>query len=104
MSCRKGDAFRCTGTRFRESDTFASYLHWDLLFQSGVLEVLNRAAKSVQQECEARVSFQERPARVSSQSLQQKCQARASSNTVKQECQKKMSRKNVKQRVSRKNV
>ena len=27
MSCKKGDAFRCTGTGFRESDTFASQLH-----------------------------------------------------------------------------
>ena len=35
--------FRCTGAGFRESDTFASHLHWDLQFQSGVLEVLNRA-------------------------------------------------------------
>ena len=43
MSCKKGDAFRCTGAGFRESDTFASYFHWDLQFQSGVLEVLNRA-------------------------------------------------------------
>ena len=43
MSCKKGDAFRCTGAGFRESDTFASQLQWDLLFQSGVLEVLNRA-------------------------------------------------------------
>ena len=24
MSCKKGDAFRCTGAGFRESDTFAS--------------------------------------------------------------------------------
>ena len=38
MSCKKGDAFRCTGAGFRESDTFASHLHWDLQFQSGVLE------------------------------------------------------------------
>ena len=43
MSCKKDDAFRCAGTGFRESDTFASQLHWDLQFQSGVLEVLNRA-------------------------------------------------------------
>ena len=43
MSCKKGDAFRCAGAGFRESDTFASQLHWDLQFQSGVLEVLNRA-------------------------------------------------------------
>ena len=43
MSCKKGDAFRCTGAGFRESDTFASHLHRDLQFQSGVLEVLNRA-------------------------------------------------------------
>ena len=43
MSCKKGDAFRCTGAGFHESDTFASHLHWDLQFQSGVLEVLNRA-------------------------------------------------------------
>ena len=43
MSCKKGDAFRCTGAGFRESDTFASQLYWDLQFQSGVLEVLNRA-------------------------------------------------------------
>ena len=43
MSCKKGDAFRCTGAGFRESDTFASHLHWDLQFRSGVLEVLNRA-------------------------------------------------------------
>ena len=26
MSCKKGDAFRCTGAGFRESDTFASHL------------------------------------------------------------------------------
>ena len=43
MSRTKGDAFRCTGAGFRESDTFASQLHWDLQFQSGGLEVLNRA-------------------------------------------------------------
>ena len=43
MSCKKGDAFRCTGAGFRESDTFASQFHSDLQFQSGVLEVLNRA-------------------------------------------------------------
>ena len=43
MSCKKGDACRCTGTRFCESDMFASQVHWDLQFQSGVLEVLNRA-------------------------------------------------------------
>ena len=43
MSCKKGDAFRCTGAAFRESDTFASQLYWELQFQSGVLEVLNRA-------------------------------------------------------------
>ena len=43
MSCKKGDAFRCTGAGFRESDTFASQFHWDLQFPSGVLEVLNRA-------------------------------------------------------------
>ena len=24
VSCKKGDAFRCTGAGFRESDTFAS--------------------------------------------------------------------------------
>ena len=35
--------FRCTGAGFRESETFASQLYWDLQFQSGVLEVLNRA-------------------------------------------------------------
>ena len=35
--------FRCTGAGFRESETFASQLLWDLQFQSGVLEVLNRA-------------------------------------------------------------
>ena len=35
MSCKKGDAFRCTGAGFRGSDTFAS-LHWDLHFQSGI--------------------------------------------------------------------
>ena len=35
--------FRCTGAGFRESDTFASHLHWDLQFQSGVLEVLSHA-------------------------------------------------------------
>ena len=34
--------FRCTGAGFRESD-FASQFYWDLQFQSGVLEVLNRA-------------------------------------------------------------
>ena len=39
---KKGDAFGCTGAGFRESDTFASPLHWDLQFQSCVLEVLNR--------------------------------------------------------------
>ena len=43
MSRKKGDAFRCTGAGFRESDTFASQLHWDLQLQSGALEVLNRA-------------------------------------------------------------
>ena len=43
MSCKKGDAFGCAGAGFRESDTFASQLHWDLQFQSGVLEVLNHA-------------------------------------------------------------
>ena len=41
-----GDACRCTGAGFRESDTCASPLHWDLQFQSGVLEVLNRAVTS----------------------------------------------------------
>ena len=35
--------FRCTGAGFRESETFASQLYWDLQFQSGVFEVLNRA-------------------------------------------------------------
>ena len=44
MSCKKGDAFRCAGAGFRESDTFASQLHWDLQFQGGVLGVLNRSA------------------------------------------------------------
>ena len=34
--------FRCTGAGIRESDAFASQLHWDLQFQSGVLEVLHR--------------------------------------------------------------
>ena len=43
MSCKKGDAFRCTGAGFRESETFASQFHWDLQFQSCVLEVLNRS-------------------------------------------------------------
>ena len=43
VSCKKGDAFRCTGAGFRESETFASQLYWDLQFQNGVLEVLNRA-------------------------------------------------------------
>ena len=43
MSCKKGDAFRCAGAGFRESETFASQFHWDLQFQSCVLEVLNRA-------------------------------------------------------------
>ena len=32
MSYKKGDAFRCTGVGFRESDTFALQLHWDLQF------------------------------------------------------------------------
>ena len=36
--------FRCTGKGIRESDAFASQLHWDLQFQSGVFEVLHRAA------------------------------------------------------------
>ena len=35
--------FHCRGAGFRESETFASQLHWDLHFQSGVFEVLNRA-------------------------------------------------------------
>ena len=35
--------FHCTGAGFRESETFASQLFWDLQFQSGVFEVLNRA-------------------------------------------------------------
>ena len=43
MSCQKGDAFRFAGAGFRESDAFASQLHWDLQFQSGVLDVLNCA-------------------------------------------------------------
>ena len=43
MSCKKGDACRCTGAGFRESDTFASQLHWDWQFQSGALQVFNRA-------------------------------------------------------------
>ena len=43
MSCKKGDVFLCAGAGFRESETFASQLHWGLQFQSGVLEVLNRA-------------------------------------------------------------
>ena len=34
-----------TGAGFRESETFASQLYWDLQFQSGVLEVLNRAVR-----------------------------------------------------------
>ena len=41
MSCKKGNAFRCTGAGLRESDAFASQLHRDLQFQSGVLEELN---------------------------------------------------------------
>ena len=43
MPCKKGDAIRCAGAGFRESDAFASQLHWDLQFQSGVLEVFHRA-------------------------------------------------------------
>ena len=35
--------FRCTGAGIRESDAFASQLHSDLQFQSGVLQVLHRA-------------------------------------------------------------
>ena len=35
--------FCCTGAGFRESETFASQLFWDLQFQNGVLEVLNLA-------------------------------------------------------------
>ena len=43
MSCKKGDAFRCAGAVFRESDMFALQLLWDSQFQSRVVEVLNRA-------------------------------------------------------------
>ena len=39
MSCKKGDTCRCTGAGFRESDTLAAQLHWDLRFQSGVLQL-----------------------------------------------------------------
>ena len=37
--------FRCTGAGLREIHTFASQFHWDLQFQSGALEVLNRAVR-----------------------------------------------------------
>ena len=45
-NARKSYNFGCleeSDAGFRESDTLASHFHWDLQFQSGVLEVLNRA-------------------------------------------------------------
>ena len=42
MKVEKGD-FAAAGAGIRESETFESQLHWNLQFQSQVLEVLNGA-------------------------------------------------------------
>ena len=44
---QKRVAFRCAGAGFRESDAFASQLHWEVEFLSGVLEVLNCAVSYI---------------------------------------------------------
>ena len=46
-AAQKRVTFRCTGTGFGESDTFASQLHWDVEFLSGVLGVLNSAVNYI---------------------------------------------------------